>query len=64
MHINAPGNVIFQDLQLYMGFILSKTDDIPVFCPPVGLGCAADIGRFQNICLSLGIVTIENVGSL
>ena len=23
-----------------------------------------NIGRFQNICLSLGIVTIENVGSL
>ena len=45
-----------------MCFFFSEKNQFPVFGIFVGSGCPADIYRFQNIGLSLGIIPIENIG--
>ena len=45
-----------------MCFFFSEKNQFPVFGIFVGSGCPADLYRFQNIGLSLGIIPIENIG--
>jgi hypothetical protein len=47
-----------------MRFLHTKTDHIPVAHAPVRFGGGNHVERFQNIGLSLGIFSVENIGSL
>ena len=61
MHIDLKIYPSLFDRCLYMGFIISELYDIPVLCPTVGLCRPGEIKGFQDICLSLGIVPVQDV---
>jgi hypothetical protein len=63
MHVDAVGNIAFSHRQLDVGFVVLKTDHLPVFAAAVGLGRAADIDCLQDVRLSLGIVPVKDIGA-
>ena len=61
MHINLKTYPSFFNRRLYMGFIVTKLYDISVLCPSVGLRRSGQVKRLQNIGLSLGVISIQDV---
>ena len=59
-------NAVIHTILLYDGtdmrLLRVKTDHFPVFAALVGLCRSTDIQRFQHICLSLGIISVQDVG--
>ena len=47
-----------------MGFLILEADHFPVLASFVGFTGSGQINRLQNIGFSLGVVTVENIGSL
>ena len=63
MHVDAVGASVPVKLHADVRFLLVKTDHLPVLASFVGLGGPAEIDRLQDICLSLGIFPVKNIGA-
>ena len=63
MHVDAVGASVPVKLHADVRFLLLKTDHLPVLASFVGLGGTAEIDRLQDICLSLGIFPVKNIGA-
>ena len=61
MHIDLECNAFFFHDCLKVGLITAELDDVPVFCPPVGLRRPGQVERLEYIRLSLGIIPIQNI---
>ena len=64
MHIDLPGNFVLLDDRLDMRLLLSEPDQIPISGSSVRLCRTGKVHSFQDICLSLRIVSVENIGCL
>ena len=61
MHVYLKIYPSLFDRCLYMGFIISELYDISVLCPAMGFCSPGQVKSFQDICFSLGIVSIQDV---
>ena len=61
MHVNPVRHIVLAKLHLDVGLVLSEFDDLPVLAALVGLGRGSQIDRFQNIGLSLSIITVQDI---
>ena len=64
MHIDSIGGILSVQKHLDMGLLRLKPDHLPIAAASVGFVGAAQIHCFQNVGLSLGIVTVKDIDTL